>query len=46
MSLPRQAARSRIGLVHLGRVQGADANAVPINEKRVAVDRFSLTLDD
>ena len=34
------------GLVHLRRVQGADANAMTINDKRVAVERGCLTLDD
>ena len=33
-------------LVHLRRVQGADANAMPINEQRVAVERGGLALDE
>jgi hypothetical protein len=34
------------GLVHFRRMQGADANAMPINEQRVAIDRSGVTLGD
>ena len=33
-------------LVHLRRVQGVDANAMPIHDKRVAIDRCGLTFND
>ena len=33
-------------LVHLRRMQGVDANAMPINDERVAVERCGLTFND
>ena len=33
-------------LVHVRRLQGVDANMMPINEERVAIDRCGLTFND
>ena len=33
-------------LAYLRRVQGVDANAMPINDERVAVERCGLTVND
>ena len=33
-------------LVHLRRMQGVDANTMPINDERVAIDRCGLTFND